>query len=468
MRLKSAVAYTPLIASIALTITACLTSGGGTSKLIFEPINDGAAYRVDSGTMIISNAILNEDIVRRVDDWRIRGAVIIPAIYNGKPVTEIGEHAFQGYSRLTSVTIPASVTAIGRHAFYYCIRLRTVTFTDDSQLQSIGAAAFDHCWNLTSIAIPASVTEIDDDAFSSCINLVGITIPASVTEIGNRAFSSCSNLVGITIPASITEIGNGAFSGSPRLTSIMVDTNNQHYSNEGGILYNKAKTELIAYPSAAGNIAISADVMAIGNSAFAESYNLVTVTFTDDSQLQSIGAAAFAHCWNLTSVTIPASVTSIGNYVFNDCGYLISITVDENNQHYSSEDGILYNKAKTEIIDIPRNISGHVTIPEGITEIGYNAFSWHTRLTSITIPATVTKIGMGAFSYCNLTSITIPASVTEMGQFVFRNWTDKQTINVPFANQGAADAVWGTNWRDDIYNNTLRRISARIVYQGGN
>ncbi len=110
-------------------------------------------------------------------------------------VTEIGECAFHGCSRLTSITIPKGVTEIGDYAFCGCSRL-------------------------TSITIPEGVTEICDYAFSDCSRLTSITIPEGVTEIGDHAFSDCSRLRSITIPEGVTEIGYSAFACCSKLKEV--------------------------------------------------------------------------------------------------------------------------------------------------------------------------------------------------------------------------------------------------------
>ena len=121
--------------------------------------------------------------------------VVIPATYNGKPVTSIGDDAFAGCTSLTSITIPNSVTSIG----------------DD---------AFASCTSLTSITIPNSVTSIGDDAFWHCNALVSITIPNSVTSIGRAAFRYCYSLTSVTIGNSVTSIGDDAFEGCDKLIEV--------------------------------------------------------------------------------------------------------------------------------------------------------------------------------------------------------------------------------------------------------
>ena len=70
----------------------------------------------------------------------------------------------------------------------------TGTLIFDKPVTSIGDSAFEECSNLTSITIPNSVTSIGDYAFSGCSDLTSITIPDSVTSIGDYAFFGCSNL----------------------------------------------------------------------------------------------------------------------------------------------------------------------------------------------------------------------------------------------------------------------------------
>ena len=123
-----------------------------------------------------------------------------------------------------------------------------------------------------------------------------------------------------------------------------------------------------------------------------------TVTYNSKTySVTSIGNYAFNGCDGLTSITIPNSVTSIGNSAFNGCDGLTSIT-----------------------------------IPNSVTSIGNYAFSICSGLTSIDIPGSVTSIGVGAFSYCTgLTSITIPNSVTSIGNSAFDGCDGLTSIDIP-------------------------------------
>src|SRR5262245_11009558 len=99
------------------------------------------------------------------------------------PVTRIGDRAFQGWSSLTSVTIPSSVTSIGDYAFASCTELINVTIPFN--VRSIRLGAFYYCTSLTNVTIPASVSSIGNYAFQNCTSLIGITVDAA-----NSAYSS--------------------------------------------------------------------------------------------------------------------------------------------------------------------------------------------------------------------------------------------------------------------------------------
>ncbi len=149
----------------------------------------------------------------------------------------------------------------------------------------------------------------------------------------------------------------------------------------------------------------------------------------------------------LTKLVIPDSVTSISNGAFSDCTNLTSIMVDENNTAYASQDGILYNKEKTQFICIPANLSGAITIPNGIKSIGSSAFSGCSRLTSVVIPDSVTSIGSYAFRGCSsLTSVVIPDSVTSIDAYAFEYCSSLTEITLPFVGAtkaGTSDTHFG-------------------------
>ena len=200
-------------------------------------------------------------------------------------LTNIGVSAFNG-SDLTSITIPSSVTSIEGLAIANCRKLTSITIPNS--VTSIGWDAFYGCTGLTSITIPNSVTSIGNDAFRECSGLTSITIPNNVTSIGDRAFSGCSGLTSITIPNSVTSIGGGVFIDCSDLTSISIESGNMNYDSRDNCnaIIETANNKLIAGCKS---------------------------TFIPNS-VTSIGDYAFQDCSGLTSITIPNSVTNIGEY----------------------------------------------------------------------------------------------------------------------------------------------------------
>ena len=242
---------------------------------------------------------------------------------------------------------------------------------DGVKVTSIGNRAFDFCESLTSITIPDSITRIGDEAFNCCRGLTSVTIPNSVTSIGKGAFECCYDLTSVTIPYSVTSIGDYAFSSCGKL-NISVDQNNTSFCDISGVLFDKNKSEILAYskdeiqpdytiPGSVTNIGnhafhgcnsltsitIPDSVTRIGDEAFEFCSNLTSITIPDS--VTSIGELAFSDCISLTNVTIPDSVTSIGLEAFSACGSL-NISVDQNNTSYCDIDGVLFNKNKSEII----------------------------------------------------------------------------------------------------------------------
>ncbi len=159
-----------------------------------------------------------------------------------------------------------------------------------------------------------------------------------------------------------------------------------------------------------------------GASSYSEHYKYVpsslkTVVVTGG---KNIGNDAFRNCSSIESIILPDSLTDIGDNAFYGCSKLAIVTINENNSVYASQDGILYNKEKTQFVYIPNALSGAITIPDGITSIDSSAFAERRSITSVTLPDSVTSIGDSAFSDCrSLTSIIIPDGVITIGERAF-------------------------------------------------
>ena len=334
--------------------------------------------------------------------------IVIPSTYNGLPVKEIGESAFENCTLITSVVIGNCVTSIGNSAFYFCYYLTSIEIPDSvisiddwafsscellksvvigESVISIGSGVFSECRLLKSIRIPDSVTSIGDLAFSGCELLKSVVIGNSVTIIGDDMFDYCDSLTSIVIGDSVTSIVDDVFCPCDSLTNIFVTENNQYFMSIDGNLYSKDGKTLIQYAIGKPdeNFEILPGVTSIGNHAFSWCDSLTSVEIGDS--VTSIGDDAFYRCTSLTSVVIGDGVTSIGYWAFSWCTSLTSIV-----------------------------------IPGSVTSIGYSAFSNCTSLTSVVISDGVTSIGNHAFFWCtSLTSIVIHDSVTSIGYSAFYN-----------------------------------------------
>lgn len=270
---------------------------------------------------------------------------------------------------------------------------------------TIGKLSFNGCTDMTSVIIPNTVTTINDEAFYGCKSLSTITIPNSVTAIGEGCFIKCEGLKSVTLSDLLTEIPYWTFQGCESLT----------------------------------NVLLPESLKIIGQSAFERCAALNSLTIPES--VTTIAQTAFAMS-GLTSLNIPASVSTIGSEAFVMCRDLMNINVDPANVNYTSEDGIVYSKDKTEIIAVPGGKES-VNIPSTITSIPPAAFIG-CMLSSVIIPNSVTVIGRSAFGSCEkLTSVDIPTSVTEIGDYAFVR-SGLTSVNIPASVRSIGTAAFGT------------------------
>jgi len=160
--------------------------------------------------------------------------------------------------------------------------------------------------------------------------------------------------------------------------------------------------------------------------------------------ITAIEEYAFENSSSLTGVTIPSGVTNIGFGAFTVCNNLTAITVNATNSFYSSMDGVLLNKSQTTLIQCPGGKAGTYTIPSSVTYIDHAAFKECAKLTSITIPSSVTTIKSSAFGNCTkLTSITIPSSVTIIDYALFEGCTGLTSVTIPDSVISISDWAFG-------------------------
>ena len=406
--------------------------------------DDGYIYTVVDGIRygIIGSVATVSRQPRNIKEAIIKSNIVYKS--NNYAVTSIDYSAFEDCTSLTSITIPDSVTFIDVNSFSGCSSLKSIiipesvtsivgmVFRDCTSLESIEVATGNVAYesidgNLytkggtvlrqyavgkkdTSFIIPDSVKRIGERAFSGCTSLESVTIPDSVKSIGDYAFLGCTSLESVTIGKGVTNIDFSVFYNCKGLASIYVDANNEHFASICGNLYTIDGKTLIQY--AVGKMeksfAIPDSVTSIGDYAFDGCTSLESVTIPDS--VKSIDDYAFRGCTSLTSVNIGNGVTSIGEYAFLDCMSLESVVFGDNSQLVSI--GAWAFDDCTSLTSI--------TIPDSVKSIGYRAFYGCTSLASVSVGNGVTSIGNRAFEYCtSLTSITIPDGVTSIGEEAF-------------------------------------------------
>ncbi len=452
---EGAFANCTLLASITIPDSVTSIGGGAFAKTAYY--NNESNW--DNGILYIGNHLIKikNDVFDHVEIKQGTKVIADEAFYSGlftsvtipDSVTEIGGKAFYGCRSLKSVTIPDSVTSINDGAFWNCTSFTSITIPNS--VTKIGRYVFAGCTSLTSITIGNGVTSIGDSGFSYCKSLTSITIPDSVTEIGIYAFKECFSLTGVTIGNGVTSICEYAFDDCTSLTSITIPDN---VTSIGDWAFRNCTSLTSA--------TIGNGVTEIGEKAF---YNCTLLTsVTIGNSVTNICEWAFEDCTSLTSITIPDSVTWISKYAFDDCTSLTEINVSSNNANYSSENGVLFNKEKTELIKYPAGkTETKYIIPDSVTNIGKLAFENCTSLTSVTIPDSVTEIDDWAFENCtSLTSVTIPDSGTYIRIRAFYGCTSLTSVKIPKSVKDIGSEAFGYYY--DSVENKIKTIDGFTVY----
>lgn len=172
-----------------------------------------------------------------------------------------------------------------------------------------------------------------------------------------------------------------------------------------------------AFSGFRGKINLPTSLESIGDKAFYHT----SITTINLPNVKSIGNEAFASS-DLEEANFSSSFESLGEDVFADCFYFSQINIDENNPNYSSDQGVLYNKDKTELLIYPRNKQDtSFQVPQTVTKICERAFKYNSYLQSIVLSDQgLLSIENDAFYNCSaLTSIKIPTTCSSIGDFAF-------------------------------------------------
>ena len=283
-------------------------------------------------------------------------------------VVGIGYSAFNNQDKVTSITLPASITYIGENAFYDADKLQTIDVPE--KVKSIGNSAFYNCDLLATVTLHEGLESIGVTAFYSMPALKTIVIPSTVTTIGNGAFYNCTSLTSAVLPAGLKAIPETIFRDNKQLADITLPT-----------------------------------------------------------ALETIGQYAFAGT-AITTMQLPATVTQLGEGVFNGCKQLTNMV-----------------------------------IPEGVTELGKALFAYCSVLTSVTLPTTLQRVGKESFYNCpSLESIVLPASLKTIGSGAFNDSPKLMSVysqaTTPATIEGDPNSYYSTD-RDAF--NTIKQQATLFV-----
>ena len=417
------------------------------SKLTFNAKN--CSY--ESSDAFVGDSSLTEVIIDKnvkiIPNGFLNGCVNIKDVNIPETVTSIGEKAFKNCENIKTFVFSENIQSIGKDAFVGCSNLESVSckatntpkvdgdlgWSDDVKIYIPCAYIYYYnnadfwkeqrfeCDTTVAVATKSESEFYDIDSkkngenfyfkitsksrrtislvkYFSDGNIDEIVIPSSVaweggtytvTAInGNKVFEDVYTDI-IEIPSSITSISADAFLGIKSLKFINVDESNKAYSSENGVLYNKDKSILLCHPSSSSAV------------------------FNVPSSVVSIESNAFgvARDNNLKSIRIPASVIAIGENAFSACTGLKDISIDEQNNAYAMENGILYDKKKTTIIAVcpAYFMSNEFTIPKNVKAINNGAFkNWENLKTINSLPSVPPTLGDESFLFTENFTIIVP------------------------------------------------------------
>ena len=490
-----------------------------------EVINNGITYRINEKEAMVAAAeatlteanILsavefegNQYPVIKINDNVFADNTNLTAVTLPKGLVEIGASAFLGCQNLESVVLPESLTTFGRDAFNDCRLLKAIKIP--SGITTIPDRCFYGCSSLESVTISEGVTAIGDDAFQSC-NLNALTLPESLETIGIYAFCNNSSLKSVNIPAKVKTIGEQAFS-SCGLTELLITEGVQTIGDRA------------FYENRLKNLTLPSTITSIGESAFScYSSNLQSIVCNtvippvlgDNAfgssvkdikvPLSSIAAYRQAEGWKNFTNYYGGDVVNNGiTYRIDDNSATITAaeaTLTEANIPSSVEfegnqypvikinDEVFFGNANLIVVTLPESLTTlgreafsfckslkTIKIPSGVTAIPGGCFYGCSSLESVTIPEGVTAIVGSAFEHCKLNVLTLPESLEAIGRNAFSGNRSLKSVNIPtkvktieehaFSYCGLTDLVIqeGVQTIDNeafLYNNNLQSIICNAV-----
>ncbi len=389
----------------------------------------------------------------------------IQTVIIGDSVTSIGNWAFYNCSALTQVTLPDSVTSIGYYAFYSCSALTQVTIP--GSVTSIGEHAFEYCSALAEINVLATVPPT---ITASTFRNINPQVKVSIPEGSKEAYVADENWKWLL------DLSAGQLSGTcgDNLTWTFTTADCTLTISGTGNMYDynyRSDHHWYNFNQGIKNISLPDGMTSIGDKAFYGCSALTQVTIP--GSVESIGEWAFEYCSALAEMTVlPTVPPTITANTFSNINPQVKVNIPEGSRDaYMADENwkqLLYLSAGElsgtcgdyliwtfTTADCTLSISGrgemydynypsdqpwynfnqgikNISLPDGMTSIGDEAFYGCSALTQVTIPDGVTSIGGAAFDNCSaLTQVDIPNSVTSIGDYAFYNCSALTQVILP-------------------------------------
>jgi len=297
--------------------------------IVFVDCSSLSSISVDPSNNVCDSRNNSNAIIKTATNTLLYGcqSTIVP-----ENITSIEEDAFNGHSRLTTISLPNGVESIGSAAFKNCAGLVSITLP--ANLKTIGIMTFYGCSSLQSITIPNSVVSIGGNAFSSCANLEYATIGNSVEIIEGQAFKDCVNLLTVNYNAdSCLNAGGIVFENCNRFSNLNIGENVRVIP--ANIFKQCNGLQIVDIPFTVSilgkesfeecrnisKLILGSGLTYIGDNAFKGCISLEDVVYCADSciYMGNVSLPVFMNCPNLVSLTIGSQVKSFPMFAFSGC-----------------------------------------------------------------------------------------------------------------------------------------------------
>ena len=265
------------------------------------------------------------------------------------------------------------------------------------------------------IIFDGDITYLGDFFFNGFISCTNINLPDSLNQFGSSIFLNCSSLEEIRFSASLVEI-NSDWKGDANLSSLKKVILPEGIKKVGeSAFYNCVALEKIILPYGLNEI---------GEYAFGMCGSLKEITFPEG--LTKLGNGALSECIRLEKINFPSTLVEIPNITYDlnwgtaDLRNLTTVTIP-NGVKEIGDDAFREAPSLT-----------NIELPDTLKEIGNNAFDGCSSLENITLPEGLKKIGDNAFNGCtSLTEIILPEGLTQLGNVVFDDCSSLEKISFP-------------------------------------